>query len=81
VSLQGSYIPFPVLRADRRQSGDPRLSLEERYGSLAEYLSRLEARCRRLEKQGYLLPEDVRRTLDVQRERVAPLFAKIGAKQ
>jgi hypothetical protein len=79
VSLQGSYIPFPVSKADRQQSGDPRPSLEERYGTLEAYLDELETECRRLEKAGYLLLEDVRRTLSVQRDRVAPLFDQIKA--
>jgi hypothetical protein len=33
----GQYIPFAKTEAERRASGDPRLSLEERYSSLAEY--------------------------------------------
>ncbi|HIQ20947.1 MAG TPA: hypothetical protein EYH34_06900 [Planctomycetes bacterium] len=78
VSLQGSYIPFPVTRADREKTGDPRLSLEERYGTLAEYLSRLEAYCRQLHRDGYLLREDVERTLCLQEQRLAPLFARIA---
>jgi hypothetical protein len=30
--LSGSFIPFETTRADRIVNGDPRLSLEERYG-------------------------------------------------
>jgi len=79
VSLQGSCIPFPVSRIEREKTHDPRLSLEERYGTLQGYLTQLEAQCRQLEKAGYLLSEDVRRTLSVQRQRVAPLFEQIKA--
>jgi hypothetical protein len=78
VSLTGSYIPFATTKAQREKSGDPRPSLEERYGTLERYLEVLAAKCRELEQAGYLLPEDVERTVAVQRDRVAPLFAEIG---
>jgi hypothetical protein len=74
VSLVGSYVPLPTTEAERRQTGDPRPSLEQRYGTLEGYLKRLAGECRRLEAAGYLRAEDVDRTLRVQRERVAPLF-------
>jgi hypothetical protein len=35
--LTGSYIPFALTKAQRMQNHDPRLSLEERYGTLANY--------------------------------------------
>jgi hypothetical protein len=73
-SLSGSYIPFPVSKADREQTGDPRRSLEERYGTLEKYLGQLEAQCRKYQAAGYLLNEDTERTLQIQRDRVAPLF-------
>ena len=73
-SLSGSYIPFPVTRAEREKTGDPRQSLEERYGTLEKYLEQLEAQCRKYEEAGYLLEEDTKRTLQVQRQRVTPLF-------
>jgi hypothetical protein len=78
VSLQGSYLPFPVTKGDRQKTNDPRLSIEERYGTLDKYLAELEAKCRHLENAGYLLSEDVARTLSVHRKRVEPLFDKIG---
>jgi hypothetical protein len=74
-SLSGSYIPFPVTRAERERTGDPRMSVRERYASLEEYLDRLAAQCRRYEAAGYFVPEDTDRTLRIQRARVAPLFA------
>jgi len=39
--MQGSYIPFPRNRAERERASDPRPSVEERYGSRAEYLGRV----------------------------------------
>ena len=74
-SLSGSYIPFPVTKADRDKSSDPRKSVEERYGTLEKYLIQLAAQCDAYEKAGYLLKEDTERILQTQRERVAPLFA------
>jgi hypothetical protein len=55
----GSYIPFPVTRADRERTHDPRLSIEERYRSRDEYLGRYAAATLDLVAHGYVLPEDV----------------------
>ena len=74
-SLSGSYIPFPATKAERERSGDPRQSVEERYGTLENYLGQLDAQCRQYEQAGYLLKEDSERVLQTQRGRVAPLFA------
>ncbi|MCH9655609.1 MAG: hypothetical protein K0U86_09650 [Planctomycetes bacterium] len=77
-SLSGSYIPFPITKADREKLGDPRQSVEERYGTLENYLSQLAAQCREYTKSGYLLKEDMDQILQTQRERSAPLFAKFN---
>ena len=71
-SLSGSYIPFPITKADREKLGDPRQSVEERYGTLENYLSQLAAQCREYTKSGYLLKEDMDQILQTQRERSAP---------
>lgn len=78
-SLSGSMIPFPLTKADREQQGDPRPSLEERYGTLETYLQQLATQCQTYEQAGYLLPEDRERILGTQRERAAPMFEKIKA--
>ncbi len=78
VSLSGSYIPFPLTKSAREKSGDPRLSLEERYGTLDRYLAELQEKCQELHEAGYLLSGDIDRTMRVQRERVAPMFAKVS---
>lgn len=70
VSLGGSYIPFARNKTTREANGDPRESLEERYGSLEEYLKQLSATCDKLCDDGYLLREDVARIIELQRERV-----------
>tara|TARA_R110001592_G_scaffold159467_3_gene390948 strand:- start:8949 stop:11033 length:2085 start_codon:yes stop_codon:yes gene_type:complete len=79
-SLSGSMIPFPLTKAEREQQGDPRPSLEERFGTLETYLQQLSAQCQAYEQSGYLLPADRERILDTQRERVAPLFDQIKEK-
>jgi hypothetical protein len=55
----GSTIPFARTRAERLASGDPRPSLEERYASKAEYVSKVQAAAEALVQQRLLLPEDV----------------------
>jgi hypothetical protein len=55
----GSYIPFARTKADRDRSGDPRLSIEERYRNHDEYVGKFAASALDLVERGYLLPEDV----------------------
>jgi len=57
--LIGSMVAFPKTRAEREKSGDPRLSIEERYPSQQEYLSKIEAAARDLAKQRFLLEADI----------------------
>ena len=37
----GMFIPFARTRADRERTGDPRLSLEERYGTREAYVAKV----------------------------------------
>ena len=57
--LIGSMVAFPRTRAEREKSGDPRLSIEERYKDQQEYLGKIEAAARELAKQRFLLEADV----------------------
>lgn len=75
VSLGGAFIPFAKTHQDREFSGDPRLSLMERYGSLQGYLDQLQAYCQTMEKQGYLLSEDIPRVIQVQKQRATLMFS------
>jgi len=59
VDFSGSYIPFPRTRADRERSGDPRLSIEERYHDRAEFLGMTAEHVLKMIEGGYLLPEDM----------------------
>jgi hypothetical protein len=75
LSLQGSYIPFPKTAAERQATGDPRRSIEERYGSFAEYEQQFRAVCAKYVKERYLLPEDAEKLIAA-REKVRGLFPK-----
>jgi Alpha/beta hydrolase domain len=56
--LTGGYIPFAVTKAQRLSSGDPRLSLQERYGDTAGYVSAVTAAVSSLVSQRYMLASD-----------------------
>ena len=59
----GQSIPFPKTKAERLASGDPRLSIEERYGNFETYSSLLHSAIDNLVRAGYLLPFDAERAL------------------
>jgi hypothetical protein len=61
--LLGSFIPFAKTRAERRKSGDPRLSLQERYKNKADYVQRVSRAARALVDQRFLLQEDAERII------------------
>jgi hypothetical protein len=62
--MSGSYIPFPRTRAGRERSNDPRLSIEERYDSRAQYLGLVADAALQLIGQGYLLDQDLPEILE-----------------
>jgi hypothetical protein len=71
----GSYAPFARTRAEREARGDPRPSLEERYGTHAEYVRRYDAAVHQLVKDRLLLPGDAQRYLArVRSDEIAKLF-------
>jgi Alpha/beta hydrolase domain len=59
----GQYIPFPDTKAHRLLTGDPRPSLQERYGNAsgtnANYVNAVTAAANALVSQRFLLPQDV----------------------
>lgn len=59
LSLAGGYIPFPKTAAEREAQGDPRRSVQERYASFEDYLSRYTEAARQLIADRYLLAEDL----------------------
>jgi hypothetical protein len=54
----GQYIPLPKTKAERMNSGDPRLSIEERYPSLSAYSSAVEKAIDEMIAKRLMLPED-----------------------
>ena len=54
----GTFAPFAATRAERETSGDPRPSLEERYGDHAGYVRRFEQAVKKLVAERLLLAED-----------------------
>lgn len=59
--LTGGYVPFAKTRAERTASGDPRPSLEERYGTRAGYMCVVRAAVRAQLAARTLLPRDAER--------------------
>ena len=54
----GGMVPFARTAAERKARGDPRPSLEERYGSHAGYVEAVQKAAARAVAAGFLLPED-----------------------
>ena len=54
----GGYVPFAKTRAERLGNGDPRLSLDERYGSHNAYVAAVTAAANKNFAQGFLLQAD-----------------------
>jgi hypothetical protein len=61
--FSGGYIPFARTKAERLASGDPRPSLEERYGTHERYVERVRAAAGKLVKGRFLLPQDAGRLI------------------
>lgn len=57
-SLNGMSIPFIKTRKERKESGDPRLSVEERYKTHEKYVEAVKEAAEALVTEGFLLPED-----------------------
>jgi hypothetical protein len=60
-SLAGSYLPFPRSEAQRKATGDPRVSILQRYGSFEGYQKQWERAREDLLARRYLLKEDAER--------------------
>ena len=59
----GTYIPFAATRAEREARNDPRASLEERYGTQAAYVRKVEDAAQKLVAERLLLKEDAERLI------------------
>ena len=62
--FSGGYVPFAVTRDERTKSGDPRLSIEERYGSLDGYLCAAKRAAGALVRDRFILQADADRLID-----------------
>ncbi len=60
----GQYIPFPKTKADRLATGDPRLSIEERYPSFSAYSSAVKKAIEEMVARRLMLREDVQASLN-----------------
>jgi len=60
----GGMIPFARTTAERKANNDPRLSLEERYGSHDGYVERVRAAAARAVEQKFLLPGDAQALIE-----------------
>ena len=61
--LNGQYIPFAKTKEEREKTGDPRLSIEERYKDQADYVQRVSHAARALVEERFLLQEDAERLI------------------
>ncbi len=59
VRMHGSTLPFLRTRSEREASGDPRLSIAERYPSKAAYLEQVKKAAEALIAERYVLPADL----------------------
>ena len=67
--MWGSFIPFPVSRAERLATGDPRASIEERYDGEEDFLHQLTRATHDLAQEGFLLlDEDLKSVRDRARQ-------------
>jgi hypothetical protein len=68
----GSTIPFPETPEEAAATGDPRASVQQRYGNAAGYVSAIEAAARELVAARLMLEEDVPRATAAARNWHAP---------
>lgn len=54
----GQFIPFPTTRQERLETGDPRLSIEERYEDFEDYRNQVARYVNELMERRLVLPED-----------------------
>ena len=75
-AVNGSYLPFAKTRTERLEKGDPRPSIEERYGSRARYVRMVAMAAQQLVAERLLIEEDADRF--VKWAMVEPAFDEIS---
>ena len=68
-TVTGSRIPFPATKSERKKSGDPRPSVEERYPSHEAYVKKVEEAAKRLVEKRLLLDADIELYVELARRR------------
>jgi hypothetical protein len=81
MGLMGATLPFAPTQSEREAAGDPRLSIEERYPSKADYLDRVTKAAQALVAEGYLLEDDVQTVLEQAAHRYDLLSRQVPAAQ
>jgi hypothetical protein len=81
MGLIGATIPFAPTQIEREASGDPRLSIEERYQSKADYLVRVTKAAQELVAEGYLLGDDVQTVREQASHRYDMLYSQVQTSQ
>jgi Alpha/beta hydrolase domain len=81
MGLMGATLPFAPTPSEREASGDPRLSIEERYQSKADYLDRVTKAAQALVAEGYLLGDDIQTVLEQASHRYDLLTSPVPAVQ
>ncbi len=61
--FSGGFIPFAKTQAERLAKGDPRASLEERYGDHDGFVAKVRAAVTHQQSAGWLLPDDAARII------------------
>jgi hypothetical protein len=74
--FQGGYVPFPKTAADRTATHDPRLSVEERYGTIEGYMCVVRPAAETAVRDRVLLRDDAERIL---REAASSAILPAGA--
>ena len=64
LSFLGSFIPLTRTAADREKSGDPRLSVAERYASREQYMGKYSEAALKLVHDRFLLRDDLPAVLE-----------------
>jgi hypothetical protein len=63
--FNGSYIAFPGTPDEATATGDPREAILSRYDSAAEYVARVRTAAEQLIRDGFMLEEDLERTIEL----------------
>jgi hypothetical protein len=75
--FSGGYVPFARTKAERLANNDPRLSLEERYGTQDGYLCVVRRAAEQAVTDRFLLPEDAQRLIaEATASKVLPAVAE-----